>query len=148
MWWVNDALNLLVDMGMHRRNAGRLVEKVVRDQEMTADEAGKWAKVVTMLGGVVAMGLVARPSTSARIIQAQSNAMVGMMRAAAGIPPRGFCHREFWYPRPGKGNAWDLIRCPLGKGHKGLHADENGVPFMAEQDIPFFNQQHRIATEV
>lgn len=82
--------------------------------------------------------------TSADIIRAQTNAMAGMIRAAAGIPPGGFCHVEMWYPTNGK---WYLVRCPLRNGHGGLHADENMYPFFTDEDVAFFNQQYRIVTE-
>lgn len=145
MWWESDAVDLLIGLGLARTKAVSLVGKIKNDDNLTAGEAGMWAKVVTMLGGAAVVYSMTRPSQSARVIDAVAKSQAAMLRTAMGY--RETCGRQFWYPTPGKGNRWDLVTCPLNKRHKGLHADANHFPFMAEEDIPFFNQQHRLATE-
>lgn len=150
MWWERDAVNLLTDMGLTRTSAVSLVKKIKHDAELTASEAGMWAKVVTILGGAAVIASVVRPQPStARLLSEVANSHTRMLRVAAGVPSRGLCHVEIWHPRPNSNPVvWDLIRCPLERGHTGMHADVNCYPFFTDEDAAFFNRQHALVTEV
>jgi hypothetical protein len=43
---------------------------------------------------------------------------------------------------------WQSIRCPLTKGHKGLHADVNLYPFYTTADAEWSREQYWLCIEV
>jgi hypothetical protein len=55
------------------------------------------------------------------------------------------CRKVIYYPR--NDGRWDLIECPLPKGHKGLHADINYAPFWTDEDAELLNAQYKLVTE-